>query len=114
MTTTAKQDGRTMAYTAPTGGVTNGALVEVVDMVGVAYDAITAGEVGTLLTQGVFTITNTAHAAGGFSQGDSVYLSSTGLVTNSSTSNQFVGIAWAASATSATTVDVNINWGTGA
>lgn len=109
MTTRAVQDGNTIQYTAPTGGVTSGQLIELTDMVAVANDAIAAGAVGTLLTEGVFTITKTAHAAGGFTQGDSVYVSSTGLITNVLTSNQLVGKAWAASATSATTVDVKLN-----
>jgi len=102
-----------MQYTDPTGGVSSGDLVEVVDMVGIAYDDIASGGTGTLLTTGVYTITKTAHAAGGFSQGDSVYVSGAGLITNVSTSNQYVGIAWEASATSALSVPVNINFGNG-
>ena len=55
-------------------------------------------------------VTKTAHAAGAFTFGDTVYVSSTGLITNVSTSNQKVGIAMAVSATSETTVPVHLNF----
>lgn len=106
-------DGHTIQVTTPTGGYTSGQLVELVDMVGISFDAYAAGAAATLLVDGVFTLTKAAAADSGFSQGDSVYLTSTGLVNATATGDQYVGKAWAAAATGATSVRCRINWGPG-
>lgn len=110
MTIRLVQDGSTMEYTAPTGGVAANTLVEVLDIVGFSFDAITAGEVGTLLMEGVFDITKTPAATNGFSQGDTVWLAA-GNLTTASAAAQRVGIAWDASATGDATARVRINFG---
>ena len=111
MSTNLIQRGGALDYVAPTGGVAIGALVLLTDLAGVARNAIAAGETGAIETEGVWQITKTAHAAGGFTQGDAVYSSATGLITNAATGNTFVGTAAAASATGATSVNVLLNRG---
>jgi len=113
MTANAQQSGHTIQVTAPTGGYTAGQLIELVDMVAVVEDTLAAGEVGIAHTTGVFNLTKPAAAASGFTQGDSVYLTSTGAINATPTGDQYVGKAWAAAATGATTVPVNINFGPG-
>ena len=109
MASTLIQNGETISGTTPTGGYTNGQLLELTDMVGIVNDAYAAGSTFVAITEGVWRITKVPAAANVFTQGDSVYVTTGGLITNVSTSNQLVGKAWAAATTTATTVDVKIN-----
>lgn len=111
MASTLIQNGETISGTTPTGGYTNGQLIELTDIVGVVNDAYAAGATFVAIVDGVWRITKVAAADGAFTQGDSVYLTSTGAINNTAAGDQFVGIAWAAATTTATTVDVRINWG---
>jgi len=113
MVASAKQSGHMIQVTAPTGGYTSGELIELVDMVAVVEDTLAAGAVGAAHTTGVFTLTKAAGATTGFTQGDSVYLSGAGAINNTATGDQYVGKAWAAAVTGATSVDVAINFGPG-
>lgn len=107
------QNGETISGTTPTGGYTKDQLVELVDMVCIINDAYAAGTTFVGITEGVWNITKVAAADGAFTQGDSVYLTTSGVINNTATGDQYVGKAWAAATTTATTVEVRINWGPG-
>ena len=109
MASTLLQNGETISGTTPTGGYTNGQLIELTDMVAIVNDAYAAGVTFVAITEGVWSITKTPGAANAFTQGDSVYLTGAGAITNVSTSNQLVGKAWAAATTTASSVEVKIN-----
>lgn len=97
--------GNNINYTA-TGNVTEGTLVQFTNVVGVALNTVTTGSVVPVAISGEFSLTKTAAADTGFTQGDSVYVTSTGKINNTATGDKFVGFATAAAATGATSVSV--------
>lgn len=110
------QDGTTVQYTC-TGNVASGGFVALpaagatMKMVGVATVAGVTGDVITLMTEGVFSVSTKKAAAGAWAVGDDIYLTSTGDFTETATANGFAGVAWEAAATSATTGKIRINFG---
>lgn len=74
--------------------------VSLTDMVGIVVDDIPAGDTGTLAVQGVFEVTA---ATGAWTQGQNIYMTSSGTFTTASTGNVLAGKAWAAKTTAATT-----------
>lgn len=120
MATNFVQNGATVEYTC-TGTLASGAFVPLPaagatsKFVGVAVESGVTGEVVTLMTEGVFSVsTKKAEATagiGGWSVGDDVYLTTTGDFTGTPTAYGFAGVAWEAAATSATTGKVRINFG---
>ena len=100
-----KGEGASINYTA-TGAVTEGALIQFTNIVGVALNTATTGDIVPCAITGEFTLTKTAHAAGGFTQGDAVYVTSSGVVNNTATGDKQVGFATAASVTGSTSYTV--------
>jgi len=100
-----KGEGASINYTA-TGAVTEGTLIQFTNVVGVALNTATTGDTVPCAITGEFTLTKTAAADTGFTQGDAVYVSSTGKINNTATGDLFVGYATAAAVTGATEVDV--------
>jgi predicted RecA/RadA family phage recombinase len=97
--------GQKINYTA-TGAVTEGTLIQLTNVVGVALITAVTGATVPLGIYGEYNLTKTAHGAGGFTQGDAVYVTSTGLINNTATGDLFVGIASAASVSGSTSVTV--------
>jgi predicted RecA/RadA family phage recombinase len=100
-----KGEGSRINYTT-TGNVTEGALIQFTNIVGVALNTATTGATLPCAIEGEFTLTKTAAADTGFTQGDAVYVTSTGKINNTATGDLFVGFASAAAVTGATSVDV--------
>ena len=98
-------EGASINYTA-TGAVTEGSLIQFTNVVGVALTTAVAGETVPCAITGEFTLTKTANAAGGFTQGDAVYVTGAGVINNTSAGDKLVGFATAASATGSTEVTV--------
>jgi len=98
-------EGASINYTA-TGNVTEGTLVAFTNVVGVALNTVTTGTVVPVAITGEFSLTKTAAADTGFTQGDAVYVTATGKINNTATGDKFVGFATAAAATGATAVNV--------
>jgi len=98
-------EGASINYTA-TGNVTEGTLVQFTNVVGVALNTVTTGTVVPVAVVGEYSLTKTAAADTGFTQGDAVYVSSTGKINNTATGDKFVGFASAAAVTGATSVTV--------
>ena len=113
MVAIAKQSGHMIQVTAPTAGYSSGQLIELTDIVAIVEDTVAASAVGAAHLTGVFTLTTATGATTVFAQGDSVYVTTAGVITNVSTSNQFVGTAMVAATSGEATVDVNINFGPG-
>jgi len=110
MTTTLVQDGQYIQYTT-TGAVTKGDVKTIgAEMVGVALETAVTSEVIECAVVGVWTVTRTA-AATLITQGENVYFTSAGAAVATTTSNVFGGKLWAACTTTATTCQVNINFG---
>jgi len=100
-----KGEGASINYTA-TGAVTEGALIQMGSIVGVALNTATTGDTVPCAITGEFTLTKTAHAAGDFAIGGPVYVTSTGLVNNTATGDLQVGFATAVSVTGSTSYTV--------
>ncbi len=100
-----KGEGASINYTA-TGAVTEGTLIQLTNVVGVALITAVTGATVPLAITGEFTLTKTAHAAGGFTQGDAVYVTSAGVINNTASGDKLVGFATAASATGSLAVTV--------
>lgn len=98
-------EGAQITYTA-TGNVTEGTLVQFTNAVGVALNTVTTGSNVPVAIVGEFSLTKTAAADTGFTQGDAVYVTSTGKINNTATGDKFVGFATAAAVTGATAVNV--------
>ena len=109
--TTLYSDGDVIHVTAPTGGYTAGALVALTDMVGIVHETAAAGVTAVLQVRGVHTLTKPAAADAGFTAGDTVYVTATGALSNAATGKTYVGKAWAAAVTGATSMQVHINFG---
>lgn len=105
-----KGEGASINYTA-TGAVTQGTLIQFTNVVGVALNTATTGATVPVAIIGEFSLTKTAHAAGGFTQGDAVYVTSSGVINNTSSGDKLVGFATAASVTGSTSVDVVLSPG---
>jgi predicted RecA/RadA family phage recombinase len=84
-------------------GASSGDFVVVGDLVGVAVTDIAAHSKGAIACEGVFTGTKASGAT--LAVGDVAYLSSTGKLTNTATSNDAVGLVVAVTTT---TVDVKV------
>lgn len=100
-----KGEGAKINYTA-TGTVTEKSVVQFTDITGVALISGVVGDTIPVAICGEFTLAKAAAADSGFSQGDSVYVTSTGAINNTATGDKLVGYASAAAATGATSVDV--------
>ena len=98
-------EGASINYTA-TGAITEGTLIQFTNVVGVALNTATTGAVVPVAITGEFNLVKTAHAAGGFTQGDAVYVTSAGVINNTASGDKLVGFATAASATGSTEVTV--------
>lgn len=98
-------EGSKINYTA-TGAVTQGTLIQLTNLVGVALNTGVTGDTIPLAIDGEFELTKVAAADTGFTQGDAVYVTSTGKINNTATGDKFVGFASAAAVTGATTVNV--------
>jgi len=115
MATNYLQAGNTVEYTC-TGAVTKGdpiglpAVGAGQKFIGIAEVSGVTGDVITLMTEGVFSITKVA-AAGAWVVGDDVYLTSSKTFTETATANGYAGVAWEAATTTATTGKVRINFG---
>ena len=98
-------EGSRINYTT-TGDLTEGTPVQFTNIVGVALNTATTGVVVPCAIEGEFALTKVAAADTGFTQGDAVYISSTGKLNNTATGDLLVGYASAAAVTGATTVNV--------
>lgn len=101
------QNGHYLDYTAG-GTITSGQLVQVGDLHGVSVTALASGDKGALALEGVFTLPKlTGASADATTAGGPVYFSS-GSVSGSDSSGtrKKVGVALAAAAQAATTVQV--------
>ena len=98
-------EGASINYTT-TGNVTEGALIQFTNIVGVALNTATTGDTLPCAIVGEFELTKVAAADTGFTQGDAVYVSSTGKINNTATGDLLVGYATAAAVTGATAVNV--------
>ena len=106
MTTKYKTEGCVIDYTAGSN-LASGAVVVVGTKVGVALSSIASGAQGSVQIAGVFTL---AKATGAISQCASVYWDSTNSnITTTASGNTLAGVAYAAAANGATTVDVLLN-----
>lgn len=111
-TATLKKDGRFIDYT-PGSAVAAGDIVELgtdaAAIIGVAPNAIAAGELGALDTEGLYLFpkdTSTAHAIGAL-----LYWDGTSEVTETATDNPIVGRVVAAAGSSDPTVLVKLGRG---
>lgn len=98
-------EGSRIDYTT-TGNVTEGAVIQFTNIVGVALNTTTTGDVNPCAITGEFTLTKVAAADTVFTLGDAVYVSSTGKLNNTASGDKLVGHASAAAASGATSVDV--------
>lgn len=96
-----------VVVTAPVGGVTEGDIVAVGGIVGVAFSTVAAGLPVTLERTGKFALSKTAALA--ISQGDKCYWDSTTKAVTADDSDQFVGVASDAALAADTTVDVMLH-----
>lgn len=100
-----KGEGASINYTA-TGAVTEGALIQFTNIIGVALNTATTGATVPCGIVGEYTIAKTAGSANAFTLGDLVYVTSAGAITNVATSNKQVGHASAVAATGDSSVTV--------
>lgn len=98
-------EGASLNYTT-TGDLTEGTPVAFTNCVGVALNTAVTGIVVPVAIVGEFSLTKVAAADTGFTQGDAVYISSTGKLNNTATGDKFLGFASAAAVTGATSVNV--------
>ena len=99
-------EGAKINYTT-TGAVTQGSVIQFTNICGVALVSATgAGETVPCAITGEYQLTKAAAADSGFTQGDLVYITSTGAINNTATGDKVIGHASAAAATGATTVNV--------
>ncbi len=88
------------------GTVAAGALVAIGDMVGVALGSGVSGQTIAVKLDGVFEV---AKAAGAITIGAKLYLDNGAVTTtDNSGANKFVGYAWTAAVSAATTVQVKL------
>lgn len=101
-----------LVWTNSTGSdVDSGDLVDLTNLVGVAQGDIDNGDSGILHVKGVFSLPKDDNLA--ISQGERVYWDTSNEEVDKTAEDQtYVGIAWAAAAQTATTVDVAINFPT--
>lgn len=102
-------EGKTIT-TALSAAMASGQLTAIGKMVGVANMATAANEANVYSVEGVFTLSKKAGDT--VNVGDLLYLDSDGKSVTVTSGTQFVGVAWAASASSDATVDCRINFGT--
>lgn len=103
-------DGAEIDYT-PGSAVAAGDVIELgAALVGVAKKAIAANAKGSLSLEGVFEFPKTAGGSTAIAMGDPVYWSGT-VVTETSTSNPFLGHCVEAAADGATTCKVRLMQG---
>ena len=107
------QEGDTLSYTAPTGGVTVGDVVTVRSgtggQIGIVIDTALAGEVTPLAMRGVYELAAESGTGKTFAIGDILYWNtSTKKLTKTSTGNVRAGVCWLAKL-AATTVG-RVSW----
>jgi predicted RecA/RadA family phage recombinase len=110
------QDGNVLTVTAPTGGITNGALVVKERLAGVALNSVDAGANVAVALTGVFPLA--AVATGAKAAGARVWHRTTGgqkkavfaaaAATGASGAKLVIGNVWEAAATNATSVKVRL------
>ncbi|QLB44803.1 DUF2190 family protein [Mannheimia pernigra] len=100
------QDGNTVRLTA-TKAVTSGDVIVTEDLIAIAVTDAAKHDAVVGLTTGVFNVK--AKQADDIKQGAVLYWSEDEGATLTAGSNKRLGIAWKASGTSSTTVDVKIN-----
>lgn len=105
-------DGYAYTITAPTGGLTKGAIYEGTEVAGVVQDSVTGGDSVSIAFSGVYEVTKKAAATLDFAFGEGVYSLTTGGVNKAvpTGSTILLGYAMEAAATGATTVKVKL-WG---
>jgi len=107
MTTKFKRDGNTWSFTAA-AAISSGDVVVQSGRVGVSHADYTTGDTAVMHRMGVFTLTKATSLA--FAAGAVVYTTSSGVLTATKTSNEYLGHADAAATSGAgqTTVDVMV------
>lgn len=109
MATNIIDSGKEIPYTC-TGNVASGALVKAGNMFGIAKSAGVNGDVIALATGVRGTLRKLDGASSSFAVGDNVYWDNTNSnCTVSATSNTRIGVATAAAANAATSVEVKLN-----
>lgn len=96
--------------TALASAVVSGQLAAIGKMVGVAGNDAAENQPNVYFVEGVFTLPKKAGDT--VNVGGLLYLDSDGKSVTVTSGTQFVGVAWAASASSDATVDCRINFGT--
>lgn len=96
--------------TALASAVVSGQLTAIGKMVGVASNDAAQNQPNVYFVEGVFTLPKKASDT--VNVGDLLYLDSDGKSVTVTSGTQYVGVAWSASASAATTVDCRINFGT--
>lgn len=95
-----------LQYTAPSGGVTGGSVVQVGDIFGVAVATEPAGGLVSVATTGVYDI---AKANVVIPHGSAVYWDAdNSRVTTARTAGRMIGVAWEPATQAATTVAVQL------
>lgn len=99
------QDGNTVRFTTTTA-LKSGDVVMIENLAAIAITDVGKSATGVGLTTGVFTLP--AKAEDDIKQGTVLYWSADGATTTAD-NNKRLGVAWSASGTSITVVDVKIN-----
>lgn len=99
------------AHLAIADGCSAGALVAVGAIIGVAHEAAASGATIKVETAGIYSLTKETSVA--FTPGQRVFRTSTGTVSTVTAGNTLCGVAVAAAATAATTVNVMLIPGIG-
>ncbi|MDP0929012.1 DUF2190 family protein [Paracoccus onubensis] len=100
------QPGHVVTLTAP-GAVTSGALVQVGMLVGVAQFDAASGAPVELAVEGVHELSKVSAQA--WTEGQAIYVSSTGLATTAATGNVLIGAAVAVATNPSPTGMVRLN-----
>lgn len=107
------QEGDTLKVTAPTGGITNGALVVQNNLAGVALNTVAAGADVSVALTGVYSLA--AVATGAKTQGVRVFYRTTGSAKKcafasgvATGSKLVIGHVWETATAAATTVKVRL------
>lgn len=107
------QDGQTMSITAPTGGITNGALIVQNRTAGVALNTVAAGSAVSVALTGVFDLASVA--TGAKTQGNRVFYRTTGgakkaaFASGVATGAKYtIGTVWETATAAATSVKVRL------